>query len=65
MQEMKMRTLKQQEGTPDQRWMIASLGRPHTDSNIEKLKDNKAPGEDNITAELIKYGGNAVTEAVR
>jgi hypothetical protein len=34
------------------------------ESNIQKLKNNKAPGADNIIAELIKYGGKAVTEAV-
>jgi hypothetical protein len=32
--------------------------------NIQKLKNNKALGEVNITAELIKYGGKAVREAV-
>jgi hypothetical protein len=34
------------------------------ESNIQKLKNTKALGEDNITAELIEYGGKAVTEAV-
>jgi hypothetical protein len=28
--------------------------------NIQKLKNNKAPGGDNITAQFIKYGGKAV-----
>jgi hypothetical protein len=32
--------------------------------NVQKLKNNKAPGEDNIIADLIKYGGKAVIEAV-
>jgi hypothetical protein len=32
--------------------------------NIQKLKNNKALGKDNITAELIKYGGKAVREVV-
>jgi hypothetical protein len=34
------------------------------ESNIQKLKHNKAPREYNITAELIKYGGKSVTGAV-
>jgi hypothetical protein len=34
------------------------------ESSIQILKNNKALGGDNITAELIKCGGKAVTEAL-
>jgi hypothetical protein len=40
------------------------LFRPQIKKYIQKLKNNKEPGEDNSTAELIKYGGKAVIEAV-
>jgi sorting nexin-29 len=46
--------------------VVASVSRPYkvVERNIQKLRNNNASGEDNITAELIKYGGKAVIEAV-
>jgi hypothetical protein len=29
---------------------------------LEKLKNNKAPGTDNVQAELIKYGGKNIKQ---
>jgi hypothetical protein len=56
-----MRTLKYQEGILD--LAVATVSGPQIKKYVQKLK-NKGPGEDNITSELIKYGGKAVTEAV-
>jgi hypothetical protein len=32
--------------------------------HIQKTKNNRAPGEDNIAAQLIKYGGKELLDAM-
>jgi sorting nexin-29 len=31
---------------------------------VRKIKNNRAPGEDNVVAEFIKYGGTDITDAI-
>jgi hypothetical protein len=31
---------------------------------IKKLKNNKSPGENNVVAELLKNGGNAIKDEI-
>lgn len=43
---------------------IEEPSRQEITRRIHKLKNNKAPGEDNVTAELVKYGGEVMIDAI-
>jgi hypothetical protein len=38
--------------------------REEVEKCIRKTRNNKAPGEDGITAELIKFGGKGIIDAI-
>jgi hypothetical protein len=44
--------------------VIFSPVREEVESVINKMKNNRAPGDDDVIAELIKYGVSTIVEAI-
>lgn len=44
--------------------IVEPLRRDEIETNIKKLRNNRSPGENNITAEMIKYGRNDINAKI-
>ncbi len=46
----------------EEEWKIGKIGRLEVEKAVARLKCGKAAGMDGITAEMLKYGGDAEVE---